>query len=108
MSYTINIDTGGTFTDFVFLENGKTESYMNIQGNEQPCKFGTWKIKGHRPYELNSVHWIQEKETVVLQIYPNGDLTKIGIIKTINELGERIKEPKSIPKEDQRTYKKVK
>ena len=103
-----DIDEGHFIHKIVFLENGKTESYMNIQGDEQPCKFGTWKIKGHRPYELNSVHWIQEKETAVLQIYPNGDLTKIGIIKTINELGERIKEPKSIPKEDQRTYKKVK
>ena len=103
-----DIHEGHFIHKLVFLENGKTESYMNIQGNEQPCKFGTWKIKGHRPYELNSVHWIQEKETAVLQIYPNGDLTKIGIIKTINELGERIEERKSIPKEDQRTYKKVK
>ena len=57
---------------------------------------------------MKRVFWIQEKETVVLQIYPNGDLTKIGIIKTINELGERIEERKSIPKEDQRTYKKLK
>ena len=94
--------------NLVFLENGKTESYMNIQGNQHPCKFGSWKIKGHRPYELNTVHWIQEKEIVVLQIYPNGDLTKIAIIKTINERGERIREFKSIPLEDQRTYKKVK
>ena len=92
----------------VFLENGKTESYMNVQGNEHPCKFGSWKIKGHRPYEMNLVHWIQEKETVILQIYSNGDLTKRAIIKTINERGERIREIKSLPLEDQRTYKKVK
>ena len=107
----------GSYEDFheghfihklVFLENGKTESYMNVQGNEHPCKFGTWKIVGHRPYELNRVYWIQEKETVVLQIYPNGDLREIGIKKTINELGERIEKRKAIPKEDQRTYKKIK
>jgi len=91
----------------VFFENGKTESYMNVQGNEHPCKFGTWKIKG-LTYEMKRVFWIQEKETVVLLIYPNGDLTEIGIIKTINELGERIEKRKDIPKEDQRTYKKLK
>ena len=103
-----DIHEGHFIHKLVFLENGKTESYMNVQGNEHPCKFGTWKIKGHRPYEMSRVYWIQEKETVVLQMYPNGDLTKIGIIKTINELGERIKERKSTSKEDQRTYKKVK
>ena len=103
-----DIHEGHFIHKLVFLENGKTESYMNVQGNEHPCKFGSWKIKGHRPYELNTVHWIQEKETVVLQIYSNGDLTKIAIIKTINERGERIREFKSIPLEDQRTYKKVK
>ena len=81
---------------------------MNVQGNEHPCKFGTWKIKGHRPYELNTVYWIQEKETVVLQIYSNGDLREIGIKKTTNELGERIEKRKAITKEDQRTYKKIK
>ena len=46
----------GSYEDIhklVFLENGKTESYMNVQGNEHPCKFGTWKIVGHRPYQLN-------------------------------------------------------
>ena len=102
------IHEGDFIHKLVFLENGKTESYMNAQGNEHPCEFGSWKIKGHRPYELNTVHWIQEKETVVLQIYSNGDLTEIGIIKAINELGERIKEFKSIPSEEQRTYKKVK
>ena len=103
-----DIHEGHFIHKLVFLENGKTESYMNAQGNEHPCEFGSWKIKGHRPYELNTVHWIQEKETVVLQIYSNGDLTEIGIIKAINELGERIKEFKSIPLEEQRTYKKVK
>ena len=102
------IHEGDFIHKLVFLENGKTEPYMNVQGNEHPCKFGTWKIKGHRPYEMKRVFWIQEKETVVLQIYPNGDLTEIGIIKAINELGERIKEFKSIPLEEQRTYKKVK
>ena len=103
-----DIHEGHFIHKLVFLENGKTESYMNVQGDEHPCKFGTWKIKGHRPYEMKRVFWIQEKETVVLQIYPNGDLTEIAIIKTINELGERIEERKSIPKEDQRTYKKQK
>ena len=103
-----NIHEGHFIHKLVFLENGKTESYMNVQGNEHPCKFGTWKIKGHRPYEMKRVFWIQEKETVVLQIYPNGDLTKIAIIKTINERDERIREFKAIPLEDQRTYKKVK
>jgi hypothetical protein len=102
-----DIHEGHFIHKLIFLENGKTESYMNAQGNEHPCKFGTWKIKGHRPYELNRVHWIQEKETVVLQIYSNGDLTEIAIIKTINERGERIEKRKSVPKEDQRTYKKV-
>ena len=98
----------GRFTHkLVFLENGKTESYMNVQGNEHPCKFGTWKVKGAMPYEGKLLYWIQEKETVVLQIYSNGDLTKIGIIKTINERGERISEYKSLPLEDQRTYKKI-
>jgi len=92
----------------VFLENGKTESNMNVQGNEHPCKFGTWKIVGHRPYELNRVYWIQEKETVVLQIYPNGNLREIGIKKTINELGKRIEKLEATPKEDQRTYKRIK
>ena len=101
-----DIHEGHFIHKLVFLENGKTESYMNVQGNEDPCKFGTWKIKGHRPYEMKRVFWIQKKETVVLQMYPNGDLTKIGIIKTINELGERIEKFKSVPKEDQRTYKK--
>ena len=91
----------------IFLENGKTESYMNAQGNEHPCKFGTWKVKGAMPYEGKLLYWIQEKETVVLQIYSNGDLTKIAIIKTFNERGERIREFKSIPLEDQRTYKKI-
>ena len=103
-----DIHEGHFIHKLVFLENGKTESYMNVQGNEHPCKFGTWKIVGHRPYELNRVHWIQEKETVVHQIYPNGDLTEIAIIKTINELEERIEKRKSIPKEDQRTYIKIK
>ena len=103
-----DIHEGYFIHKLVFLENGKTESYMNVQGNEHPCKFGTWKIVGHRPYELNRVYWIQEKETVVLQIYPNGVLREIGIKKTINELGERIEKRKAIPKEDQRTYKKIK
>ena len=103
-----DIHEGHFIHKLVFLENGKTESYMNVQGNEHPYKFGTWKIKGHRPYEMKRVYWIQEKETVVHQIYPNGDLTEIAIIKTINELGERIEKFKSIPKEDQRTYKKQK
>ena len=103
-----DIHEGRFIHKLVFLENGKTESYMNVQGNEHPCKFGTWKIKGHRPYEMKRVFWIQEKETVVLQIYPNGNLTEIVIIKTVNELGERIVERKNIPKEAQRTYKKVK
>ena len=85
----------------VFLENGKTESYMNVQGNEHPCKFGSWKIKGHRPYEMKRVFWIQEKETVVLQIYPNGDLTKIA------EIWEGQKR-KDLPKDEQLyTYKKI-
>ena len=57
---------------------------------------------------MKRVFWIQEKETVVLQIYPNGDLTEIGIIKTINEHGELIEEQKPIPKEEQRTYIKIK
>ena len=99
-----DIHEGHFIHKLVFLENGKTESYMNVQGNENPCKFGTWKIVGHRPYELNRVYWIQEKETVVLQIYPNGDLREIGIKKTINELGGRIEKRKAIAKEDQRTY----
>ena len=103
-----DIHEGHFIHKLVFLENGKTESYMNVLGNEHPCKFGTWKIKGHRPYELNTVHWIQEKETVVLQIYPNGDLREIGIKKTINDLGERIEKLKATPKEDQRTYIKIK
>jgi len=103
-----DIHEGHFIHKLVFLENGKTESYMSVQGNEHPCKFGSWKIKGHRPYELYLAHWIQEKETVVLQIYSNGDLTKIAIIKTFNERGERIREFKSIPLEDQRTYKKNK
>ena len=103
-----DIHEGHFIHKLVFLENGKTESYMNVQGNEHPCKFGTWKIVGHRPYELNRVYWIQEKETVVLQIYSNGDLTEIGIKKTINELGERIEKLKATPKEDQRTYKRIK
>ena len=81
---------------------------MNVQGNEHPCKFGTWKIVGHRPYELNRVYWVQEKETVVLQIYSNGDLTEIGIKKATNELEEGIEKLKATPKEDQRTYKKIK
>ena len=81
---------------------------MNVQGNEHPCKFGTWKVKGAMPYEGKLLYWIQEKETVVLQICSNGDLTKRVIIKTINERGERIREIKSLPLEDQRTYKKVK
>ena len=79
-----DIHEGHFIHKLVFLENGKTESYMNVQGNEHPCIFGTWIIKGHRPYEMKRVFWIQEKETVVIQIYPNGDLTKIVIIKTIN------------------------
>ena len=103
-----DIHEGHFIHKLVFLENGKTESYMNVQGNEHPCKFGSWKIKGHRPYEMKRVFWIQEKETVVLQIYPNGDLTEIAIIKTLNELEEHIEKFKSIPKEDQRTYKKLK
>ena len=81
---------------------------MNVQGNEHPCKFGTWEIVGHRPYELNRVYWIQEKETVGLQIYPNGNLREIGIKKTINELAERIEKLEATPKEDQRTYKRIK
>ena len=103
-----DIHEGHFIHKLVFLENGKTESYMNVQGNEHPCKFGTWKVKGAMPYEGKLLYWIQEKETVVLQIYSNGDLTKRAIIKTINERGERIREFKSIPLEDQRTYKKVK
>ena len=103
-----DIHEGHFIHKLVFLENGKTESYMNVQGNEHPCKFGTWKIVGHRPYELNRVYWIQEKETVVLQIYPNGNLREIGIKKTINELGKRIEKLKVTSKEDQRTYKRIK
>ena len=103
-----DIHEGHFIHKLVFLENGKTESYMNVQGNEHPCKFGTWKVKGAMPYEGKLLYWIQEKETVVLQIYSNGDLTKRAIIKTINERGERIEERKAIPKEDQRTYKKQK
>ena len=103
-----DIHEGHFIHKLVFLENGKTESYMNVQGNEHPCKFGTWKIVGHRPYQLNRVYWIQEKITVVLQIYPNGDLREIGIKKTINELGKRIEKLEATPKEDQRTYKRIK
>ena len=103
-----DIHEGHFIHKLVFLKNGKTESYMNVQGNEHPCKFGTWKIVGHRPYELNRVYWIQEKKTVVLQIYPNGDLREIGIKKTINELAERIEKLEATPKEDQRTYKRIK
>ena len=103
-----DIHEGHFIHKLVFLENGKTESYMNVQGNEHPCKFGTWKIVGHRPYELNRVYWIQEKETVVLQIYPNGNLREIGIKKTINDLGKRIEKLKVTSKEDQRTYKRIK
>ena len=103
-----DIHEGHFIHKLVFLENGKTESYMNVQGNEHPCKFGTWKVKGAMPYEGKLLYWIQEKETVVLQIYSNGDLTKRAIIKTINERGERISEYKSLPLEDQRTYKKIK
>jgi len=101
------IHEGHFIHKLVFLENGITESYMNVQGNEHPCKFGTWKVKGAMPYEGKLLYWIQEKETVVLQICSNGDLTKRVIIKTINERGERIREIKSLPLEDQRTYKKV-
>ncbi len=103
-----DIHEGRFIHKLVFLENGKTESYMNVQGNEHSCKFGTWKIVGHRPYELNRVYWIQEKETVVLQIYPNGNLREIGIKKTINDLGKRIEKLKVTSKEDQRTYKRIK
>ena len=103
-----DIHEGHFIHKLVFLENGKTESYMNAQGNEHPCKFGTWKVKGAMPYEGKLLYWIQEKETVVLQIYSNGDLTKRAIIKTINERDERISEYKSLPLEDQRTYKKIK
>ena len=103
-----DIHEGHFIHKLVFLENGKTESYMNVQGNEHPCKFGTWKIVGHRPYELNRVYWIQEKETVVLQIYPNGNLREIGIKKTINDHGKRIEKLKVTSKEDQRTYKRIK
>ena len=103
-----DIHEGHFIHKLVFLENGKTESYMNVQGNEHPCKFGTWKVKGAMPYEGKLLYWIQEKETVVLQIYSNGDLTKRAIIKTINERDERISEYKSLPLEDQRTYKKIK
>ena len=103
-----DIHEGHFIHKLVFLENEKTESYMNVQGNEHPCKFGTWKIKGHGPYEMKRVFWIQEKETVVLQIYPNGDLREIGIKKTINELAERIEKLEATPKEDQRTYKRIK
>ena len=95
------IHEGHFIHKLVFLENGKTESYMNVQGNEHPCKFGSWKIKGHRPYEMKRVFWIQEKETVVLQIYPNGDLTKIA------EIWEGQKR-KDLPKDEQLyTYKKI-
>ena len=102
-----DIHEGHFIHKLVFLENGKTESYMNARGNEHPCKFGTWKVKGAMPYEGKLLYWIQEKETVVLQICSNGDLTKRVIIKTINERGERIREIKSLPLKDQRTYKKV-
>jgi hypothetical protein len=57
---------------------------------------------------MKRVFWIQEKETVVFQTHPNGDLTKIGLIKTTNERGERISEYKPLPSEDQDTYKKIK
>ena len=103
-----DIQEGHFIHKLVFLENRKTESYMNVQGNEHPCKFGTWKIKGHRPYEMSRVYWIQEKETVVLQIYPNGNLREIGIKKTTNDLGKRIEKLEATPKEDQRTYKRIK
>ncbi len=102
------IHEGHFIHKLVFLENGKTESFLNTQGNEHPCKLGSWKIKGHRPYEMKRVFWIQEKETVVFQTHPNGDLTKIGLIKTTNERGERISEYKPLPSEDQDTYKKIK
>ena len=69
-----DIHEGHFIHKLVFLENGKTESYMNVQGNEHPCKFGTWKVKGAMPYEGKLLYWIQEKETVVLQICSNGDL----------------------------------
>ena len=103
-----DIHEGHFIHKLVFLENGKTESYMNVQGNEHPCKFGTWKVKGAMPYEGKLLYWIQEKETVDLQIYSNGDLTKRAVIKTLNESGEGIREFKSLPSEDHRTYKKVK
>ena len=103
-----DIHEGHFIHKLVFLENGKTESYMNVQGNEHPCNFGSWKIKGHRPYEMKRVFWIQEKETVVLQIYPNGNLRELGIKKTTNDLGKRIEKLKVTSKEDQRTYKRIK
>ena len=57
-----DIHEGHFIHKLVFLENGKTESYMNVQGNEHPYKFGTWKIKGHRPYEMKRGFGFKKKK----------------------------------------------
>ena len=74
----------------VFLENGKSEGYVN----GEVTKRASWKVVG------KEVHFFDEDSTSVCKIEPNGDLTVIAQIDNKNRL--------DFPKEEQFLWKKIK
>ena len=80
----------GTALRIVFLENGKSEGYVN----GEITKRANWKLVG------KEVHFFDEESSSVCKIEPNGDLTVIAQIEN--------KERMDYPKEEQLLWKKIK